>query len=318
MFNSQVLREIIDRGGIPFKEGAVSFIFSCPRCRKARKLYIRKTDGKFVCFVCRKDGFYGEAPYALKELYSIPLQELQNRLYGARVQQFSNFMDLKFNSPWLTNEEFGKEESTEGLGEVTLSPSFVGPNTNLFTPGQIYLNKRGIDDSRIRKYNILYNPVWRTVVFPVYEADRLVGWQERSTVNDFKYTLKHFQKEKTLMFLNNLNNSKHAILCEGPVDGIKTDLCGGGVVTMGKGVSSAQLDIIKARTRKLYLALDPDATEELDKICRHMFDYMDKIYILMPPKGKKDLGVCSFEEVFEQFQHAPLYCGQIFFDLKVK
>ncbi len=316
MFNSYALKEIIERGGIPYREGAVSYIFSCPRCRKARKLYIRKSDGKFLCFVCRADGFYGEAPYALKELYSLSIQDLKDKLYGESKIQFSNFMDLNFNSPWLSNDEFGEEVSPDSLGEVNFNPSFVNNVNPKFNPGRAYLNKRGIDEERIWKYGILYNPDWRSVVFPVYNGKTLVGWQERGTDSDFKYTLKHFQKEKSLMFANNLEGSRHAIICEGPVDGIKTDLCGGGVVTMGKGVSSHQLDIIKAKTKHLYLALDPDATEELDRICRYMVSYMEDIHILMPPKGKKDLGDCSFEEVYEQFQHAPKWVGQFFMHLR--
>ena len=312
MFSSKALRDIINRGGVSYKEGAVSYIFSCPRCRKAQKLYIRKTDGKFVCFVCKADGFYGDAQFALKELYPISIQDINDKLYGEQIQQFSNFMDLKFNSPLLSNEEFGFEENIQ-LDKVEFNTSFVNSWSYLFKPAQRYLSGRGIDDSRTAKYNVLYNTEWKTVVFPVYSNDILVGWQERSIINDFKYTLKHFQKEKTLMFGDKLNNSKHAILCEGPIDGIKTDLCGGGVVTMGKGVSRYQLDIIKAKTDTLYLALDPDATEELDKICRYMYDYMDKIFILMPPKGKKDLGACSFEEVYEQFRTAPRFCGQMMF-----
>ncbi len=317
MFHPEVLREIIVGGGVAYKEGTVSYIFSCPRCRKARKLYIRKTDGKFVCFVCKEDGFYGKAEFALHELFNLPTQEIKAKLYGDTTVQFSNFMDLKFESPWLINEEFGLEESPEGIGEVTFPEFFKGVKNG--DEGYEYLtNKRGIDWKRIEKYQLSFNPKWRTVVFPAYLNKTLIGWQERSTISDFKYTLKGFKKEQTLMFLNNLEGSRHAVLAEGPVDGIKADLCGGNVVSMGKGISEQQLDIIKSRVKVLYLALDPDATKELDRICRYMYDYMEEIRILLPPKGRKDLGESTFEEVFEQFNTAPKYCGQVFFNLKVR
>jgi hypothetical protein len=47
-----------------------------------------------------------------------------------------------------------------------------------------------------------------------------------------------------------------------------------------------------------------------------MYDYMDKIYILEPPRGRKDLGESTFEEVLEQFHHAARWAGQFYMHLR--
>lgn len=307
MFDQLALREIIERGGVPFREGAVSFIFSCPRCSKDRKLYIRKRDGRFCCFVCKEsDNFQGKPEYALTEIYSYPLEQIKEKLYGNREENLNKYLDLKLEDPFDSEAESFNEESFD-LAEVQFPKNYTG----MLPPGREYLINRGLTDFHIKEYGIVYHPEWKCVVFPVYVDGLLVGWQERSTVNSFKYTLKGFKKERVLMFQDRLKGSPHAVLCEGPVDGIKAHLCGGNVVSMGKGVSDFQLEILRESVKKIYLALDPDAGEQIDKICRSLYDDMD-IFLLFPPRGRKDLGECSFEEVFEQFQKAQKYCGQMF------
>ena len=169
------------------------------------------------------------------------------------------------------------------------------------------LNKEVIDF-----YKIKFNRKWNTVVFPVYLEGFLIGWQERGINSDFKYTLTGFKKANVLMFQDRLQGSEHAILCEGPVDGIRAHYLGGNVVSMGKGITDFQLDIIKNSVKKLYVALDPDAPEQIEYVCKYMYDYMDKIFIIEPTRGKKDLGAMTFEEAKEQFNLAKPYTGQIF------
>jgi hypothetical protein len=315
MLNPIALKELIETGGIAFKEGAISFVFTCPRCSKARKLYLRKSDGRFVCFVCRETTrFQGKAEYALAEIYGRPIEEIRERLYGKKNQEFKAFLNLDLKDPYesYSEEEFGFEEP---LPSVAIPPDFVDSNHLLFEKGRNYLLNRGINRECIEQYGIMYHPQWRTVVFPVIIDNELVGWQERSIADNFRYTLKGFKKDRVLMFQDRLNNSEHAVLCEGPVDAIKAHYCGGNVAAMGKGVSPQQLEIIKNKVKKLYIALDPDAATEIDKICRSMYDYLE-VYLMPPPKGRKDMGESTFEEALEQFKNAQKYCGQFHIYLK--
>lgn len=314
MAEPRLLKAFIEAGDVPFTEGASSFIFTCPRCNKERKLYIRKRDGRFVCFRCREDSnFQGKrTEFALAELYNISIDQAVEQIYPNFDIALKSYLELKLVNPYDDNEEIIEEDELLG---ISMPSEFVGIESDKSIKGISYMISRGVGVDLFDKYDLKYNPKWRTVVFPVYMGGTLVGWQERGTDSDFKYTLNGFKKEKTLMFYDR-SDADHVILCEGPVDAIKADLCGGAVSSMGKGVSPKQLDLIKQKTRKLYLALDPDASKEFDSICRSMYDYMDSIYVLTTPKGRKDLGASTFEEVYEQFQKAEKYTGRIFMFLR--
>ena len=95
----------------------------------------------------------------------------------------------------------------------------------------------------------------------------------------------------------------HVVLAEGPVDALKAHLCGGNVASLGKNVSSYQLDLIRqSGVKRLYLALDPDAFNESQAILKKMA-YDLEIFAMVPQSG--DLGGMSFEEVYRLYLEAP-------------
>lgn len=311
--NPNVLKNIIQTSGVAFKEVATSYIFTCPRCSREKKLYIRKSDGRFVCWHCREtDNFQGKPEYALAELLNLPTDEIKSKLYDDNFKNLPGFLTLDFMDPYDSENEL---EMVEELPGVCCSPDFVKFNHPLFQKGREYLRSRGMSDSHMEEYGIMYNPSRKAVVFPVIIDGSLVGWQERGIANKNKYTMRGFKKEQALMFQDRLRGSNHAVLCEGPMDAIKAHLCGGNVASMGKGVSKFQIDILKNTVKRIYLALDPDANVETSRICRDLYDHMD-IYLLPPPPGKKDLGEATYEEVYEEFKKAKPYCGQNFIYFK--
>lgn len=89
---------------------------------------------------------------------------------------------------------------------------------------------------------------------------------------------------------------------------------------MGKSVTSDQLDIYARHfgLRKIYLGLDDDAAEDVERIVRELAWYKDvKLFRLMPAPGRDDLGEGSLEENLEQFRSAqPIKLGQTFTYLK--
>ena len=110
------------------------------------------------------------------------------------------------------------------------------------------------------------------------------------------------------MFNERLMGSKHAVLCEGPIDAIKADKCGGNVASMGKIVGNKQLQfILDSGIKDLYLALDPDADIETAKIVDKLSDKLQIRHMLATGQSTKpDLGAMDFDEVFELFKKAPL------------
>jgi hypothetical protein len=315
MFNSDALKELIQGGGVSFKETPRSFIFACPRCHK-KKLYIHKIEGFFCCFRCREiDGFKGRAEFALSEIYTLAYSDLIKQLYTQTEVKFSKFVDLE-----LTEEYFDCEESAEFeiplLPEITYSPNFVDKNHPSFCKGKEYLiNKRGLTEDQINKYDIHYSPPEQSVVFPVKIDNKLVGWQLRHIEKGFKITSTGLDKSKCLMFQDNLNNSEHCILAEGPVSALHLELCGGNVASMGKDVSDTQLEIIKKKVKRLYLALDPDAHQVIERLCRQLYGELE-LRVLLPPHGYEDVGEMPQELVYEEFKKAPLAFGKTLFYFK--
>lgn len=327
---------MIENSGISYRQNSQSFIFVCPRCNKKDKLYIRKTDGRFVCFVCAEgEGkFKGKGEFALTELLQLPLGEVQRRLYGESFtgKMIEDLLQLQLYDFYGDDDEI--EEDVTGTLPTLLWPlDFFTIDDPRSARGLKYLEEeRGIPLALAKTYNLRYCPSQRRVIFPVEVRGRLIGWQARSIMpsgwgewTDKEGAIhttpkilgnKGLRREIALMYGDKLNGSEHAVICEGPIDGIKAHLCGGNAVTMGKAVSDAQLKAIAySGVKRVYLALDPDAAAEMDRICRALGHL--ELYHLLPLRGRKDLGEMTPEEVLGQFHKAPrIDAGMLFVYLR--
>ncbi len=132
-----------------------------------------------------------------------------------------------------------------------------------------------------------------------------------------------------MMFANRLVGSKHVVVCEGPIDAIKADWCGGNVATMGKAVGLGQVKTLRdpdrlnrqqvgaicgAGIQKVYLALDDDAARETERLVRQFSDL--EVYQMIPPAPYHDLGEMDYPEVLELFRGAKrVNPGNVFISL---
>lgn len=306
------LQEFVSRYCERYLARGQSFIFDCPLCASRKKLYIRKSDGRFICFKCKEEnGFSGRAEYALTHLTGLSVNEIKEAIYGISTD----------GKPYIEDHFFEDEEIIEE-SEVVITdwPSTIHPiESSLSQRGANYLVSRGIPVDVAQKYRIRFDPIANRVCFPVYAGSYLVGWQGRAIYDDVEpkaLTSAGFVKSKFLMF-NGRDPQKHMVLCEGPIDAIKADLVGGNVCSMGKMISPDQLLIIKnSGIDTLYLALDPDAHLEMEKIVKYFYGnlHIKQIPILA---GRKDLGEMSFKEVQDAFsQSVDLNPNKLFIYLK--
>lgn len=325
--DSKILHQLVENSGLRFKRTYTSWIFTCPKCNKPGKLYLRKKDGRFICFSgsCTREGFSGKRPeFALSPLLKTSIRDLQSMLYGLGPttpiympeQAFFDDDDddemIELTPEWL--------ELPRPLHHYSLDHKFAAK-------GIEYLRTRGIDVGLAQKYGIRFSPTENRVIFPVIMDDMLVGWQGRwigptSTLGPDGNMI-HIEKiksspslpkERAVMFQHNLTDSPHVVLCEGPVDAIKADLCGGNVATMGKAVSPGQIQIVmdgweelarKNRTelkRRFYSGLDPDAADEVGKLVSELES--DAECFQLEPPDDKDLGALSCGEVYDLFRSA--------------
>jgi hypothetical protein len=319
MLNTNALADLIETSGVAFKQNTRSYILDCPRCLKRDKLYIDRNNGSFVCWLCREtEGFKGRAEYALAEIMGLPISEVKAKLYGLDPHRpTSSYLDILIGN-FFGDDDIIDSDAVE-IPRITW-PHLCRPIDHRFSAkGRAYLEGRGVPASIALEYDIRYNAADRRVYFPVKVAGRLVGYQARLIVSNEWWdeeeqktkevpkilSSAEIPRDQTLMFGDRLQGMKHAVLCEGPVDALKAHFCGGNVATMGKAVARSQIAILRnAGIETLYLALDPDAAIETTRLVREFSDL--EVRIMHPPKGYKDLGEMSMEDVREVFLAAPV------------
>jgi len=323
--DTRALAEIVKDSGLSYKSNSKSWIFTCPKCSKKEKLYIRKSDGRFVCWSCQDKGFWGRAEHALHALLGLSIEELRKRLYGG--DQSDGTAPLRLDlSAFLDSDE----EVAEALPEKLLHPDFIPIAEPGAERGRMYLRGRGIPTEVAKEYGLQYWAARSRVVFPIVMNGKVYGWEARATgpteflnENGEKVTipktlgLPGMRKDLMLMFADRLKGAEHAVVCEGAVDAIKAHFCGGNVATMGKNVSKEKLDLIRSTgVRRIYVALDPDAAKDISKMVKAYGDL--EVYHLRPSAGHKDLGEMSFEDVYEQFLSARrVNAGNVFVHVRV-
>jgi hypothetical protein len=329
--DAAILKQIIDQAGLKYDQTSVSYVFNCPRCGGKKKLYVRKKDGRFVCWVCKEvDNYQGRPEYALADLLGRPIKVIQSRLYGGADIPVAVYLDVKLSDFYGDDEEV--DADAHELTAVDYPFDYIPIDDPMAKRGADYLAGRGVPLWMASQYGIYFCPQKRRVVFPVQSQGKLYGWQERLIVNhqwlDENGEEREVPKilsstgiprEKTLMFADRLHGYDHAVLCEGPVDGIKAHLCGGNVVAMGKAVSPEQTRLLlNGGVRKLYLALDPDAADEIRRLVQGLNADVELYEMLAKGVGAKpDLGSMTFEEVHQLFLEAPkIEPGRVFIFLK--
>jgi hypothetical protein len=330
MLTTDGLRVYVQASGLGFRENATSFVFECPRCRK-RKLYVSKTTGRFACMRCKDvEGFQGRPEYAFAEMLGVPVDAAKTALYGHSAGGGELFLDIELADPYGFVDAPAEEPEADEPAEVAWPFDYYPIGDPRAKRGADYLAGRGVPAEVAARYGVRYSPEERSVVFPVESGGRLRGWQRRlvtptSWVDQEtgevvevpkSPTMSGMRRDRLLMFGDRLKGSEHAVVCEGPIDAIKADLCGGNVATMGKAASQFQLGLIRASgVRRVYLALDPDAADQMERAAREFHDL--ELRSMTAPQvagaGKNDLGAMTFQEVKELFDSAPaIGAGRLF------
>lgn len=318
--DTTILKEMVEDSGLSFSQNNVSWIFTCPRCDKAKKLYIRKKDGRFICWKCAEtDNFKGRPEFALAELLGVSIREISEQLYG----QVPLHTDMFLDEDVLGLDDFGIEEEDDFITQWPLD--YYPIDSREAKKGRDYLIGRGIPPDMARFYDIRYNPESRRVYFPVSSHGKLFGWQGRIIIPN-RYEVdgvmkeipkilssKEIQRDRRLMFLDRIQGVEHAVLCEGPVDALKAHYCKGNVATMGKAISPGQIRLLRSTgVKRIYLALDPDAADETQRLVDELGSEIE-LYEMTPKDDKMDLGAMSFEDVYDQFLRAsPIITGKVF------
>ncbi len=313
--NRSALEDLISRTS--HRQNSKSWIMTCPKCGKSDKLYMLKGSGRFCCWICKEtEGFQGAPEYAFAALLNMSVKAVKKLLYGEIEIQGTVHLNLQLKDWFDDDEEVEEAVELQPRGW----PIDYHPIDHRFSKrGLDYLQQRGVSLEIAKMYDLRYSPDERRVIFPISSQGTLYGWQARSIlpsvietpngdVQTVKImTTKGLPKEHTLMYVDRLQGSQHAVLTEGPFDGIHAHWCGGNVVTMGKAVGKYQIGILRnAGIKRLYLGLDRDANDEIARIASEVGGEME-LFLLFPPENYQDLGATPLETVHQAFLNAPRY-----------
>lgn len=323
-----ILKTLLDESGvISVKSNKKSWLLTCPRCGKEKKLAMFKHNGFFVCWYCKeKNGFYGSPEYFFAEVLGRNIEELRKILYGDETITGDLYLDVNYKDFYDDGEESPSIVESQPVYEVMEHPDFRDLNDKAIE----YLAGRGIPLDIAQFYELRWWPAQSRVVFPIKSRGKLYGWQSR-TIKPDKWmendeilsipkalTYHGLPKDRVIGFADRITGS-HCVLTEGPIDAIKAHLCGGNIFTMGKAVSNTQLTIIaRSGITEIYLGLDLDAAQESNKLVDRITNLYDGIKIYdASVKDGRDYGEMDFEEVLEVKRKAPqINKGNLFIYLK--
>ncbi len=318
--DAQKLAEFISNAGLKPRENKLSYIFDCPRCGKSERLWMFKDSGRFICWVCADSGFKGRPEFALTALTGRSVASIRKDLYGFNLPGADVFFELSLVDHWSDDADQVEVPNPAGLIRVLWSPDYYEIDHKFSQKGVDYLATRGISLELAKSYGLRYCPKDSRVAFPVGYQGALYGWQARYTGNteiiipETGRTIKipkilstdglSGQRDKIVQFADQMFGSTQAIICEGPIDCIKAELCNpapgipaGNICTMGKIVSDGQIALIKySGVQRVYLALDPDAATEATKLVKAFSPDLD-VYLMEVPKQFKDFGEMTPEQV---------------------
>jgi len=251
----------------------------------------------------------------------VPYSLIGEAICGGAVTQeeYEGELTLEMDEEQLDNPDQFSIESTPDLVWPIHCLPIDSPGAR---SGADYLAGRGVPVEIAKEYDIRYSLDDKTVDFPVWVGDRLVGWQSRKLVvtprlikdSDFGHLKKRGMKvistpeiprEHVLMFQNRIVGSV-AVLCEGPIDALKAHNIGGNVATMGKEVSDGQINhLYRKNVNKVYIAFDPDAANGVDKLIARLRSAKMDTFLVDIPDGFDDIGDMSITEATEVIKAAP-------------
>lgn len=202
----------------------------------------------------------------------------------------------------------------EDYDNVSFSPMSVKisrADLALFiAPPEDKLADKRITAESAAKYNVMWNPVHESWIFPFYDpfSGELWGYQEKNA-RLFRNYPAGTRKSRTLFGIRNAINGCPGILVESPVDAVRIDSIGirGGVSSFGIPSGSYQLTVVQHFTDEIVLALDNDtagirATRELLPIAARLFRTV-RVYNYGESEAK-DPGEQSDDEVQYGFSNS--------------
>lgn len=257
-----------------------NYAFHCPFCKHHKpKLEIDPKTGFYHCWTCQPATKGRNLVSLLKKLHASSTQITEMRGY---FPDGRGDVDEKTYVVVQLPKEF-----------VTLTQN----STKLsYRQAKTYLNRRGITEEDILKYNIGYceqGKYANSVIIPSYDKDgRINYFISRSFEKDpgRKYNAPSCNKNELIGFEYYINWKVPIVLCEGIFDAIA--LKRNAIPLFGKTIPKAlMMKLVENDVKTVYLALDNDALKEAIKYSVELLNMGKDVYLIeLNSKDPSEIG----------------------------
>lgn len=265
--------------------------FNCPFCKHHKpKLEIDPSSGFYHCWTCDPPTKGKNLVYLLKRLQASSEQVAEMASYFPE----------------------GRKDQTDKSYEVVSLPKEYQPLSTVksslpYRQAKAYLNRRGITDLDILKYNIGYCESGRyanSIIIPSHNKSGQINYFiSRSFEKDpkRKYDAPSCNKNELIGFEYYINWKVPVILCEGVFDAIA--LKRNAIPLFGKTLpKSLMMKLVEREVQTVYLALDKDALKAAITYSQQLIDMGKDVYLIeLQGKDPSDMG---FEEVTKVLHNA--------------
>lgn len=279
------------------KRARDNYAFHCPFCNhKKMKLEVKlgtDSEGKnpWECWVCRTRG-----------------RTIKSLLYQLKLPKEQAHEVLKFVHKGDTT--FYTQNTSVALPEEFRSINDLSPTSIMGQKLRRYLNKRGISDLDILRYNIGFcdkGEYAGRIVIPSYDENNNLNFFVARTYEDNWMKYKNPEASKDIIaFENQINWSKPIVLVEGVFDAMAVRR--NAIPILGKSLPQALLKkIVSAGSEDIYIALDGDAKKQALSYSEQLLDMGKNVYLVeLKDKDPSDLGFTGFTNLIQQAQRLDL------------
>lgn len=264
--------------------------------------FIHLETGQHICFSCGYKGNLPQLVCDVKEFYRTNWEGVQEYDYTAA-------------NAWLAAAtEVTIEDLREAMAKI---PAYVGPPPKpaqmsearlaiYVQPSLEALDSRSVSEEAAEYYGVLWNKNTKTWILPIRypSTDKLMGWQEKGTVDrTFKNRPAGVQKSTTLFGVGQMN-SDLAIVVESPLDCLRIYTAGyeGAVATFGAVVSEPQAKLLRSADKVIAAFDNPNLDNAGRKASEQMREWSRKYGINLfffnyGDSKKKDPGEMTDAEI---------------------
>jgi DNA primase len=287
-----LLGELENVLGSSTKKSKTNYAFHCPFCNHPKpKLEVdvetnSKGENPFACWVC---GTKGRTVKKLLQLLRLPKTESLQVLQF--VKKGSAYEEVDIPPVMLPKE-------SKPLLRASKESVLANKARN-------YLNKRGISDTDIRKYNIGYavDGEYRDrIIIPSYSENGQLNYFITRTIGEAfqKYKIPPIASKDIIFFESLINWNEPVTLCEGVFDAIAIKR--NAIPLLGKFIQPAlKKRLLQSDVQEIYIALDSDAQVQAYKHCEELIRMGKQVHIVqLEGKDPSEVGFRKFLEFYNK------------------